>query len=55
MERKLRSVSKDQYTKGVKAQASNLIKMFNNRAKKFDGKQSFFCFVLRPISNTGKK
>jgi len=38
MERKLWSISKDQYTKGVKSQAASLMKMFNNRAKKFDGK-----------------
>jgi hypothetical protein len=42
MERKLWAVSKDQFTKGVKAQASSLTKMFNNRAKKFDGKTIIF-------------
>jgi hypothetical protein len=45
MEKKLKAESKDQFTKGLKGQASPLVKMFSNRAKKFDGeskKRVFF-------------
>ena len=40
MEQKLWSVSKDHYGKSVQSSTGSIQKLFNKRAKKFDGK---FC------------
>lgn len=47
MERKLKMVSKDQYMKAIKMAGSNLSKMFNSKAKKFDGKRNSFLVEIQ--------
>ena len=39
MEQQLRTVSKDSYKKAMEKSANSIQRLFNNKAKKFDGKR----------------
>ena len=50
MEQKLRSVSKDSFSKSVQSSAGSIQKMLSNRGKKFDGKQNHNFSQLSPLT-----